>query len=189
MISIVELWLPILVSAVAVFFASSIIWMILPYHKKDIRFMPSEDEFSKAIDQLNIEPGLYMYPNCADPKEMKSDAFVAKWKSGPWGTITVMGSPPNFAKNLLKTFVSYLAITAMCGYLASMSLSAGADSMMVFRFVGTAAILGFCMGSFAGDFFLGKPARFIFTSFIDGLIFAFITAGVFCIMWPNAVIV
>lgn len=186
MISIFELWLPILISAIAVFIASSVIWMALPYHKKDIRFMPSEEAFTKAIEPLDIKPGLYMYPNCSDHKDMKSDAFLAKWKSGPWGTLTVMGAPPNFAFNLLKTFLSYLAITTMCAYLASMSLQAGADSFTVLRFVGTSATLGFCMGSFAGDFFLGKPTRFIFTSFIDGIIFACITAGVFCFMWPIA---
>tara|TARA_R110002096_G_scaffold344921_2_gene537795 strand:+ start:28332 stop:28916 length:585 start_codon:yes stop_codon:yes gene_type:complete len=185
MVGLAELWMPVLISAVAVFVASSVIWMALPIHKADIKFIPNEDEFTSAIKPLNLKPGLYMYPNCANSKDYKSEAFMDKWKAGPWGMITVMGAPPNFMMNLVKCFLSYLAITAMAGYLAGIGLGPGAEYMDVFRVVGTAAILGFCMGSFAGDFFLGKPTRFIITSFIDGVIFALITAGIFAAMWPD----
>lgn len=178
--------MPILLSGVLVFVASSIIWMALPIHKPDIKFIPNETEFTDAIKPLNLKPGFYMYPNCENSKEMQSEAFKERWKTGPWGTINVMGNAPNFAMNLLKCFISYVVIAAMCGYLAGIGLAPGAEYMDVFRVVGTAAILGFCMGSFAGDFFLGKPNRFIITSFIDGVIFALITAGVFAWLWPEA---
>ncbi|MGJ8636431.1 MAG: hypothetical protein ACSHX5_06270 [Phycisphaerales bacterium] len=178
--------MPILVSGVLVFVASSIIWMALPIHKPDIKFIPNEEAFDAAIKPLDLKPGFYMYPNCATSKEMQSDAFKSRWKAGPWGTINVMSSAPNFPMNLLKCFISYIVIAAMCGYLAGIGLAPGAEYMDVFRVVGTAGILGFCMGSFAGDFFLGKPNRFIITSFIDGVVFALITAGVFAWLWPDA---
>lgn len=185
MVGLADLWIPILVSGLFVFIASSIIWMALPIHKPDIKFIPNESEFIGSLEPLNLEPGFYMYPNCATSKEMQSDEFKARWKSGPWGTLNVMGSAPNFPMNLLKCFISYTVIAAMCAYLAGLALAPGAEYMEVFRVVGTAGILGFCMGSFAGDFFLGKPTRFIITSFIDGVIFALITAGVFAWLWPD----
>ena len=43
MISLTALWLPILVSAVIVFFASAIMHMVLAYHKSDYRKLPDED--------------------------------------------------------------------------------------------------------------------------------------------------
>ena len=43
MVSVTALWLPILLSAVIVFVASSIIHMVLPFHRKDYRPVPSED--------------------------------------------------------------------------------------------------------------------------------------------------
>ena len=43
MVSIVSLWLPILLSAVAVFLISSIIHMVLQYHKNDFVKLPSEE--------------------------------------------------------------------------------------------------------------------------------------------------
>ncbi len=185
-VSITQLWLPILIATVCVFFASSIIWMLLPYHKPDIKAIPNEAEFDEAINKLGIAPGFYMYANCQNAKDMKSEAFKARWESGPWGTINVMGHQPNFAMNLLKTFIAYGLITVMVAYISGMALGPGADYMNVFRVVATAGILGHCMGALAGSFFLGTPTRFIVTSFIDGVIFALITAGVFASMWPAA---
>jgi hypothetical protein len=43
MIPLTALWLPIMVSAVIVFFASFIIHMVLTYHKSDYRKLSDED--------------------------------------------------------------------------------------------------------------------------------------------------
>lgn len=185
-VALTELWLAIAIAAVCVFFASAIIWMMLPYHKKDIRFMPNEEAFNNAIAPLDIKPGLYMFPNCQDARDMKSEEYQAKWKAGPWGTLNIMPHQPNFGLNLLRTFLAYLVITIIVAYIASIALPRGADYADVFRVVVTAGILGHCMGGLANDFFLGKPTRFIITGFIDGLIFALITAGVIASMWPGA---
>ena len=185
MVGIAELLLPILVSGVAVFIVSAILWMALPHHKADIKFLENEDEFVNSIKGMNIKPGYYMFPGC-EAKDMKSDEFKGRWKAGPWGSITIQPKAPNFGANLLKCFIMYLIISAMAGYLAGIGTMPGAEYMDVFRAVGTAAILGYCMGGIANDFFLGKPTRFIITSFIDGVIYALVTAGVFASMWPEA---
>ena len=44
MIYISTLWLPILVSAVFVFIVSSIIHMVLKYHRNDYKQLPDEDK-------------------------------------------------------------------------------------------------------------------------------------------------
>ena len=184
MVGIAELWLPILISGIAVFVVSSIMWMVLPHHKADIQFLENEEDFDKALNGLDIKPGYYMFPGCGG-KDMKSEEFKTRWKSGPWGSITIRGNAPNFGGNLLKCFIMYLIISAMAGYLAGIGTMPGAEYMDVFRAVGTAAILGYCMGGIANDFFLGKPTRFIITCFIDGVIYALVTAGVFAAMWPE----
>jgi hypothetical protein len=184
-VTITQLWLPLLISSVVVFFASSIMWMVLPHHKPDIKFLGDKEKgYIDAINSLSIEPGLYMYPNC-DQKDMGSDEFKARYKSGPWGLLTIAPAQPNFPMNLLKTFISFTAITFMVAYISSLAIDPGADYMHVFRVVGTTAILGHCMGALCGDFFLGKPTRFMVTSFIDGVVYALITAGIFASMWPS----
>jgi hypothetical protein len=46
MVALTSLWLPILLSAVIVFVASSIMHMLLPYHRSDYQQLPEEDSCS-----------------------------------------------------------------------------------------------------------------------------------------------
>lgn len=186
MVQVTDLWLAILIASACVFIASAIIWMVLPYHKTDIKMLPDEAAFKAAIIPLDLPPGLYMYPNCQDSSEMKSDEFKARWKAGPWGTINVLSAQPNFPINLLKTFIAFLVITVLVAYLTGVGLGPGAELLTVFRVAGTAALLGHCTGGLAGSFFLGKPTRFVVTDLIDGVIFAIITAGILALMWPGS---
>jgi len=48
MVPLTTLWLPILVSAVVVFVASSIMHMVLAYHKSDYRRLPDEERVRSA---------------------------------------------------------------------------------------------------------------------------------------------
>lgn len=186
MISVAQLWLPLLIASVVVFFASAIMWMVLPHHKKDILFLGEEEsKFLDTLKGLNLKPGSYMYPGC-ELKDLKTDAGKAKWDAGPWGTLMVSSTKPNFGMNLVKTFIVYTIITLFVAYITGLSVAAGSEYMHVFRVAGTTAILGHCMGGLVNDFFLGKPARFIATCFFDSLVYALITAGIFASMWPAA---
>ena len=49
MVSALSLWLPVLLSAVFVFIASSIIHMVLKYHGNDYKAVPSEDAVMDAL--------------------------------------------------------------------------------------------------------------------------------------------
>jgi hypothetical protein len=51
---ITSLWLPILLSAVAVFVASSIVHMVMPWHKGDYQKVPDEDALRAAVGPLAI---------------------------------------------------------------------------------------------------------------------------------------
>ena len=56
MVPLTSLLVPIVVSAVVVFFASFIIHMVLGYHESDLRKLPDqqEDEMLAAINRLNF---------------------------------------------------------------------------------------------------------------------------------------
>lgn len=184
MISLAQLWLPLLIASVVVFFASAMMWMVLPHHKKDILFIgEGESNYLDTLKKLNLKAGFYMYPGC-EQSDLKTDEGKARWDAGPWGTLTVSSCKPNFGMNLLKTFIVYSIITVFVAYITGLSVPAGSDYMHVFRVAGTTAILGHCMGGLVNDFFLGKPARFIATCFFDSLVYALITAGIFASMWP-----
>ena len=76
MTALSALWLPILLSAVVVFVASSVIHMGSPWHKSDYPKMPNEDQVMDALRPLAIPPGDYMVPRVQRPRaEMKSPEF------------------------------------------------------------------------------------------------------------------
>ena len=83
MVSLTALWLPIVLSAVAVFVASSVIHMLLGYHASDFRGLPSEEKVSDAVRAAGVGPGTYMFPHCADHKAMQSPEHIEKMKRGP----------------------------------------------------------------------------------------------------------
>jgi len=69
---IIQLWLPILLSAVVVFVLSSIIHMVLKYQNNDIARLPSEEQVMDDLRKANIPPGEYNFPRAKDTKEMGS---------------------------------------------------------------------------------------------------------------------
>ena len=80
MVPIPELWLPILLSAVAVFILSSIIHMVLKYHNKDFKKLPDEEPVMDDLRKYNIPPGEYYFQRAKDMKEMGSPEFIEKMK-------------------------------------------------------------------------------------------------------------
>src|SRR5437870_6709109 len=86
MVALTALWIPILLSAVIVFVASSIIHMVLPFHKSDYKKLPDEEPARAAL--RGVAPGIYMLPAC-DHKNMKEPAIQEKFKQGPVGHVTL----------------------------------------------------------------------------------------------------
>ena len=62
MVGVLALWLPILVAAVLAFVASSIIHMLLPYHRTDFGKVADEDAVMDAMRGFNIPAGDYVVP-------------------------------------------------------------------------------------------------------------------------------
>src|SRR5215469_3282648 len=144
MVPLTALWLPILLSAVIVFIASSIMHMVLAYHRSDYCKLPDEERVTDALRSAGVTPGrIYFFPYYSF-KEMKSALVVEKLKRGPAGLLTVLPSgPPAMGKNLLAWFVYCIVIGIFAAYLASRTLAPGTAYLEVSRIVGTAAFLGF----------------------------------------------
>ena len=178
------LWLPILLSAVIVFIASSIMHMLLPYHKRDYRKV-DEDKVLPALRAAGLSRGQYVFPYCT-PKDMKSPAMIEKYNQGPVGMITVFPSrPPALPKFLGMWFVYCLLISFFVAYLAAHTVAPGAYYLKVFRVVGTAAFLAYGFGTMSNAIWKGQTFSFTAKEVIDGLIYALLTAGTFGWLWPR----
>ena len=86
-----SLWIPVVVSAIVVFVASSIIHMALKYHKADMKPLPAEDAIRESLAKANPAPGQYFTPYCADHAAMKDPVVAAKFYKGPVAVLTILG--------------------------------------------------------------------------------------------------
>src|SRR5204862_5611432 len=120
------LWLPILLSAVFVFVASSIIHMMTPWHKGDYPKVPDEDKLINSMRPLAIPPGDYMVPGCDDMKEMRTPEFAEKRSKGPVMVMTVMPSGPvSTSGNMVQRVISIVVGSFFAAYVVSRALSVG----------------------------------------------------------------
>ncbi len=181
---VLQLWLPILVSAVVVFMVSGLVWMVLPHHKKDVKSVPDEKALFSGLEKLDLAPGTYMWPGCQPGQDMKSKEFRARCDAGPWGSMNILSGKPNFGSNLILVFLVYLVVSIFIGYITSLARPAGAAFLPVFRVAGATAVLGYCAGSIPNAIFFGKPGRFVLTDLLDGVVYGLLTAVVFALLWP-----
>lgn len=186
MVPLTSLVLPIVVSAVIVFMASSVMHMLLTYHRSDLRRIPKEDEALEALRRLEIPPGDYVAPYAASPEMMKDPEFLAKWKKGPLVLMTLApGGPPALAANLAQWFVYSLVVSLFAGYLAGRALAPGAHYLAVFRLVGTAAFMGYSLALAQHSIWYKRNWATTLKSMFDGLVYGLLTAGSFGWLWPR----
>lgn len=182
-VTVVDLWLPILVSGVVVFVISAAIWMVFPHHKKDVKILP--DDSSIPEQTKGLKPGTYMWPNC-EGADMKSEEFKKRFNEGPWGSINVLGAKPNMLRNMIASVVVFLVISLFVGYITSLARPAGAEFLEVFRVAGAAAVAAYCLGWMPNAIWFGKPGRFWLTDLVDEVVYAVVTGLVFAWLWPAA---
>ena len=186
MVPVTALWLPILLSAVIVFVASSIIHMVLPFHKSDYRKLPEEDRVLDTLRAAGVTPGrTYHFPYCTH-KEMKSPEVVERFKRGPVGLLTVIPSgPPAMGKYLGQWFLYCVLIGVFVAYLTGRTLSPSTQYLEVFRVAGTTAFLGYAVAQIQDSIWKGESWSVTLKHVFDGLIYGLLTAGAFGSLWPR----
>jgi hypothetical protein len=186
MVQIISLWLPILLSAVLVFVVSSIIHMVIGYHRGDFAKLPDEDGMMEAVGRFSIPPGDYQMPCPGGPQGMKSPEFIEKMKRGPVAIMTVLPSGgPSIGKNLIQWFLYSIVVGIFAAYIASRTLRTSANYLDVFRYVGTTAFMGYSLGLLQNSVWLGRSWSATLKSVFDGLLYALVTAGTFGWLWPK----
>ena len=187
MTALSALWLPILVSAVAVFVVSSIIHMTPLWHKTDYPRYSGEDRVLDALRPIGIPPGDYLMPRPASPAEMRSAEFKEKLKRGPAVLLTVM--PPwsgSMAANLSQWFGYCLVVSLFAGYVAGAAVPPGATTFgQICRFAGTTAFLAYTAALWQMSIWYRRSWTMTLKATADGVIFAFVTCAVFTWLWPH----
>jgi hypothetical protein len=179
------LWLPILVSAMLVFVASSLIHMASPWHKTDYPKLANEQQVMDALRPLAIPPGDYFVPRPSNREEMRSPAFAERVKQGPVVVFTVMPNETmSMGRNLVLWFVYGIVISGCAAYIAGHALPPGAPYRRVFRFAGATAFIGYTAALWQMSIWYRRAWLTTIKATVDGLIYALLTAGVFGWLWP-----
>jgi hypothetical protein len=177
---LLSLALPIGLSAVALFFASFLSWMVLQLHKDDWRKLAKEDDFLATVKKCDIPVGSYMFPKANCNADMQSEEFQKRWATEPHGLLTILPNV-NMGQNLGLTFMYFLAVSVGLGYLASLACPPGADFISVFRFVFVAGFMTFLAAIVAHAIWF-RPR--IVGHVIESVAYAAITATLFAVLWP-----
>src|SRR3954471_13529808 len=113
-----HLWLPIVLSAAAVWIASAVAWMAMPHHKSDFKRLPDEGAFTDSVRRMGIAPGNYAFPYCGTAADRKDPEMQRKWKEGPVGMLNIWGKVSR-GRNMLLTFRMYLVASFLIASLAT----------------------------------------------------------------------
>jgi hypothetical protein len=182
-----SLWIPVTVSAVVVFVASSVLHMVLKYHKADYKPLPNEDAVRDSLGKGAPAPGVYYTPYCADMKQMAEPAIQEKYAKGPVALLTVLpNGMPKLQKHLVLWFGFSLLTSFVAAYVARHTLAPGADRMLVMRITGTVAFAAYGVGRIMDSIWKGQPWSNTVREIVDGGIYSVLTGLTFVFLWPSA---
>lgn len=185
MVTLGALWLPILLSAVVIFFVSFLVWNVLPWHQKDWLGLPNEEAVRQVFK--GTPAGQYHVPHPVSPKQMKDPDFQRKCAEGPIVMMTVRPKGmPSLGKCLAIWFVYLVLLNIVAAYVAGRMLPAGTEYLEVFRLVGTVTWLAYGAALVQQSVWFGQPWRAAFWQQFDALMYGLLTAGVFGWLWPAA---
>jgi hypothetical protein len=182
-----SLWLPVVVSAVAVWIVSALVHMVLRYHRADYRRLPDEDSVAQALRPAGLAPGYYVMPYAMGPGQMKDPAVLKRYEEGPVALLTVLrNGPPAMGKHLVQWFLYCLLASFVTGYLARHTLSPASDGLKVMQITGTVAFAAYGFGYFQDSIWRGIPWANSLRGLVDALLYALTTGLVFRLLWPAA---
>lgn len=182
---LLQLWLPILLSAVAVFVASSLIHMASPWHRNDYPKMANEDAVMDALRPLSLPPGDYFFPRPDSMAAMRSPEFIERVNRGPKILMTVMpnGITP-MGGIFVQWFVYLLVVIGLSAHVASL-LPAGMPRHYVFHEVALVSFAGFALALWQLSIWYSRSWTVTIKATVDALIYAVITGLIFEWWWPR----
>ncbi len=182
-ITLTSLWLPILLSGVAVFLVSSLIWAVIQYHNSDWQKLPDEESARSALK--GTAAGQYALPYAADNKAKQDEAWQQKYREGPVAMLVVVphGSMA-MGKQMVQWFVYCLAISVCVAYIAGVTLVPGTEYLKVFQVTSTVAFLSYAGAHGLGVIWFGHTTGRFLKDMFDGLVYGLITGGFFGWLWP-----
>lgn len=176
--------LSIVVAAVLVFIASSLVHMAFKWHNADYGKLPDEDAIRAAINRQGLPPGQYTIPHCVEMKEMGSPEMQKKFTDGPVGFLLLRPSGlPRMGPHLGKWFLLNLLVAGFAAHIVASTLSPAAGSLQVFQITALVSFLAYGIGSISDGIWKAQPWKAVAKDLLDALIYAGVSGLAFHWLW------
>ena len=174
-----SLLIPIALSAVFVFIASSIIHMATPWHKNDLKTLPNEDGVMNALRPFNLGRATTAFRARFDGGH--EDAGVqAKVKAGPVGFMTISaGWNFDMGGTLFQWFIYSLIVSLIAGYIAGVAFGPGTEYLRIMQVAGCVAFTGYALAQMHESIWWGRRWSWTIRTMLDGLLYGLLTGGTF----------
>jgi hypothetical protein len=186
MVPVTSLLVPIVLSAVFVFIASSIIHMVLSgWHKNDLQKFPDEDGVMNALRPFNLRPGNYGMPKADSMKDMNSPEFQAKYKAGPVAFITIRPGDFSMGATMVQWFIYSLVVSVFAAYIAGVAFGPGTEYSRIMQVAGCVAFTGYGLAQAHESIWWGRKWSWTLRNMADSLLYGLLTGGTFGWLWPR----
>lgn len=187
MMSLEQLWLPIIVAAVFVFVASSLVHMVFKWHNADYHGLANEEAVRAAVRAGSPAPGQYVLPYCAEQKDMASEPMQQKFREGPVGFLVLRPNGSwSMGPMLGMWFALNVFVAIVAGYVAAHAIAVPSPGgLSVARYVGTVGFMSYGVGSLTAGIWWGKPWASVAKELLDAAIYACVMAAAFAWLWPR----
>lgn len=181
---LVDLWLPVLISGLAVFILSALVWTVMPHHKKEFAKLANEGAVLDALRAGNPAAGLYAAPHFADMKASETPEGKALMERGPIAHLTIFpGGAPAMGPMMGKSFVYNVVVASFIAYVAWHALPADASYLAVFRITGSVGFMAYALATVPESIWFGRPWSSFLLQAFDALLYSLVLAGVFGWLW------
>lgn len=184
--TLLQLWLPILVAAIAVFVASSLVHMVFKWHNSEYRALPNDDEVRKALGNADLTPGMYVTPHCVDMKDMGNEAMQEKFIKGPVAFITMRPpGAPAMGQYLTQWFILNIVVAALGAVIALLAFGIQADAAQAGHLIGIFTMIAYGCGSVQDSIWMGRSWSETLKNLLDAAIYGAVTGLAFWQLWPH----
>lgn len=180
----IDLWMPILISGLAVFVISALVWTVFPHHKKEFAPLSNEGAVMDALRVGGPVPGLYATPHMADHKEGGTPEGKAKLERGPVAFITIApNGMPSMGPMMAKSLLYQVVVASFIAYIGWHTLPAGTEYLQVFRVTGSIAFAAYALGTVPESIWFARPWSSWLLGAFDSMLYALVLAGIFGWLW------
>jgi len=184
LVSLGQLWLPILLAAIACHFVGFLVWVVLPHHRNDYSPLPDEAGV-RALLKGKLTPGQYLMP-WWKPGDEKSPDVITRRTEGPNAFLTVLpNGTGHMPSQMVKNVLFHLLVSTFVAYICAATLAPGTPYLKVFQVAGASAFLAYGMTWGHAMIWFGRPPAVAFKDAVDGLLMALVTAGFLGWRWPG----